>query len=179
MLERMLGAARLDVQTFEDVENDTNATSQAMLVVIIVSIASGIGALTTGGNFIVNFVVGIILGLAGWAIWAYITYFVGTKILNTPQTNADWGQLARVTAFAQAPGVLRVIGVIPFLSALMIFVTSIWILVAMVIAVRQALDYESTLRAIGVVVIGGVVYFILFGVVGALLYGIAGGALVD
>lgn len=176
MLERMMGAARLNISTFEEVENDNNATTQAMLVVVIVSIASGIAALTTGGNFILNFVIGIILGLAGWAIWAYITFFVGTKILNTPATHANWGQLARVTAFAQTPGVLRVFGVIPYLGQVIVFFSSIWMLVAMVIAVRQALDYESTLRAVGVVLIGGVIYFILFAVVGALLYGVSRGA---
>ena len=31
---------------------------------------------------------------------------------------------------------------------------AIWMMVAMIVAVRQALDYESTWRAIGVVVIG-------------------------
>ena len=175
MLQRMIGAARLDVNTYEEVENDQNATTQAMLVVIIVSIASGIAVLTTGGNFIVNFVVGIVLGLAGWAIWAYITFLVGTKILNTPGTNASWGQLARTTAFAQTPGVLRVFGVIPYLGQLIILVSSIWMLVAMVIAVRQALDYESTMRAIGVVLIGAVIYFVLYAIIGALLYGLLAG----
>jgi hypothetical protein len=172
MLERMMGAARLNVHTFEEVENDQNATTQAMLVVVIVSIASGIAALTTGNNFIVNFIIGIVLGLVGWALWAFITFFVGTKILNTPGTHANWGQLARVTAFAQTPGVLRVFGVvpyIPYLGQVIVFFSSIWILVAMVVAVRQALDYESTMRAIGVVLIGGVIYFIQFAVVGALL----------
>jgi hypothetical protein len=104
MLERMLGAARLNVRTFEEVENDENATTQALLVVVIVSIASGIAALTTGNNFIVNFIIGIILGLIGWSLWAFITFFVGTKILNSPGTHANWGQLARATAFAQTPG---------------------------------------------------------------------------
>jgi hypothetical protein len=89
MLERMLGAARLNVRTFEEVENDENATTQALLVVVIVSIASGIAALTTGNNFIVNFIIGIILGLIGWSLWAFITFFVGTKILNSPGTHAN------------------------------------------------------------------------------------------
>jgi len=33
-------------------------------------------------------------------------------------------------------------------------VAGVWMLVAMIIAVRQALDYQSTLRAVGVCIIG-------------------------
>ena len=174
MLQRMIGAARLDVHTYEEVEADQGATKQALMVVVLVSIASGIGALGTGGNVVLSFVAGIILGIAGWAIWAFIVYFVGTKILNTPETHADWGQVARATAFAQTPGLLRVFGFIPFLGGLLIFVGAIWTLVAMVIAIRQALDYQSTRRAIGVVLIGVIPYIILVGIISGLLLSAAG-----
>ncbi|MDA0735389.1 MAG: YIP1 family protein [Chloroflexi bacterium] len=170
MLQRMIGAARLDVHTFEDVESDQNATKQALLVVVLVSIASGIGAIAAGDNFILNFLAGMALGIIGWAVWAYITFFVGTKILNTPETHADWGQMARGTAFAQTPGLLRVFGIIPYIGGVIILISAIWQLVAMVIAVRQCLDYQSTGRAIGVVLIAVIPYIILVGIVSALLY---------
>ena len=91
MLQRMIGAARLDAHTFEEVEDDHGATSQAMLVVIIVSIATAIGGLAAADFPIVGLIFGIIRGLAGWALWALVTYWVGTTILNTPGTDANWG----------------------------------------------------------------------------------------
>ena len=112
---------------------------------------------------------GIVRGLAGWALWALVTYWVGTTILNTPGTDANWGQLARTTGFAQTPGVLQVFAFIPIIGGLIALVASIWQLVAMVRAVRHALDYDSTLRAVGVVVIGFVVVIIPLTIVGEFL----------
>jgi len=88
-------------------------------------------------------------------------YFIGTKILPEQETHADWGQLARSLGFAQSPGVLRVFGVVPGVVDILFLIVSIWMLVSTVIAVRQALDYTSTLRAIGVVLLGFIPYVIL------------------
>jgi hypothetical protein len=179
MLQRMIGAALLNVHTYEDVENDQTATKQALLVVVLVSIASGIGAIGIGAipigdAYILNFLLGIAVGIIGWAIWAYITFFVGTKFLNTPETHADWGQLARGTAFAQTPGLLRVFGIIPYIGGVIILISVIWLIIAMVIAVRQCLDYQSTWRAFAVVLIGFIPYIILVSIVSAILFGTVG-----
>ncbi len=168
MLKRMIGAIRLDAHTFEDVERDTGATMQALLVVVIVSVASGIGGL---GGGILGLIVGVIAGIVQCAIWAFITYFIGTTIFKTPNTHADWGQLARTTGFAQAPGVFRIFGIIPIIGGFLVLVASIWQLVAMVIAVRQALDYDTTLRAVGVVVVG----FVIVLIVNLILFSLVGG----
>ncbi len=169
MLARMLGAARLNVHTFEEVEADTSATLQAMLVVVLVSIASAIGGLGAASNPILGLVTGVIYGLVSWALWALVTFLVGTTILKTPNTGANWGELARTTGFAQTPGLLRVFGFIPAIGPIIVFAVTIWQLVAMVTAVRQALDYESTLRAIGVVVIGFVIAIIPLLIIAALI----------
>lgn len=174
MLQRMIGAARLDVHTFEDVENDHSATGQAVLVVIIVSLAAAIGGLFAADKLVLGLIFGIVRGLAGWALWALVTYLVGTKILNTPETHANWGQLARTTGFAQTPGVLQVFSFIPFIGGLISLIASIWQLIAMIIGVRQALDYESTLRAVAVVVIGFVIVIIPLIVIGGLFVGLTG-----
>ena len=163
----MIGAAKLKTATFEEVEADGSATRQAMSVVLLVALATGIGQLESNGP--IGLVVGIAFGLAGWALWAWITYFVGTTVFKTPETDANWGQLARTLGFAQSPGVLKVFAVIPGIGPLVFAVVSVWQLVAMVVAIRQALDYTSTLRAIGVVVVGFIAYAVLAGVVFALL----------
>ena len=158
LIDRMIGAARLQVSTFEDVEADRSATRQAMLVVIVVAIATGIGSV---GGGVAGLLGGVAFALVGWATWAWLTYLVGTRLLATPQTHADWGQLARALAFAQSPGVFKVLGAIPGIGPLLFFVASLWQLVAMVIAVRQALDYESTWRAVGVVLLAAIPYILL------------------
>ena len=120
----MIGAAILRTATYEEVETDNSATMQAMLVVVIVSLASGIGNAGVGG--VVALVFGVLASLAGWSFWAWITYFVGTKILSTPETHANWGQLARTLGYAQTPGVLKVFGFIPGIGPFIFFVASIW-----------------------------------------------------
>ena len=150
--ERMLRAARLDAQLYEEVEADQAAMGQAMGVVILSAVAAGIGNFANGG--LVGTVTGTIAALAGWYIWAFMTYFIGTKFLPEPQTKADHGELLRTIGFSSAPGLIRVLGIIPGLTALVFSVAGIWMLVAMVIAVRQALDYKSTWRAIAVCVVG-------------------------
>lgn len=161
MIRRMLGAAQLRVETFEEVEDDNSATLQAMFVVLLVALATGFGSYASGGAR--GFGAGVILAVAGWVVWAAVTYFIGTTILRTPQTEANWGQLARTLGFAQSPGVLRVFGFVPGVGPIIFGLASIWQLVAMVIAIRQALDYASTWRAIGVAVIGFIPYLVVMG----------------
>jgi len=169
-IERMLRAAKLDVHLYEEVEADISAMPQAIGVVVLSSVAAGIGSIGMGATGPGDILLGIIAALGGWYIWAFITYFIGTKFLPEPQTHADYGELLRTIGFSSSPGLIRVLGIIPGLGALVFLIASIWMLVAMVIAVRQALDYKSTWRAVGVCVIGWViqtvilmVFFALFG----------------
>lgn len=150
--ERMMGAATLNVHTYEEVEADTTATTQAMGIVVLSSIAQGIGSLALGGG--AGFVAGAMGALIGWFIWAFLVYIIGTKMLPEPQTRSNLGELLRTTGFSASPGLLRVLGIIPFIGGLIMVAVSIWMLIAMIIAVRQALDYQSTGRAVGVCLIG-------------------------
>jgi hypothetical protein len=153
--DRIIRAAKLDVNLYEEVEADKGAMGQAMGIVALSSIAAGIGAIGEGG--LGGLLIGTIIALVGWYIWAYLTYFIGTKILPEPQTKADHGELLRTIGFSSSPGLIRILGIIPGLGSVVFLVAGIWMLVAMVIAVRQALDYESTLRAVGVCVIGWII----------------------
>jgi hypothetical protein len=157
---RMVRAAKLDVDLYEEVEADQGAFGQAMAVVALSSIAAGIGRF--GEGHLVGMLTGVLVAIVGWYVWAYLTYFIGTRLLPGPQTEADHGELLRTIGFSSSPGLIRVFGIIPGLTEIVFFVASIWMLMAMVIAVRQALDYESTWRAIGVCVIGWFVQSIMF-----------------
>jgi hypothetical protein len=127
--DRMIRAAKLDVNLYEEVEADRGAMGQAMGVVILSSVAAGIGTIGTTG--IKGLVLGTIVALVGWFIWAFLTYFIGTRLLPEPQTKADYGELLRTIGFSSSPGVLRVLGIIPMLGNILNFVVGIWMLVAM------------------------------------------------
>ena len=166
----MIRAAKLDVHVYEEVEADTGATGQAMGVVLLSSLAGGIGSVGLGSGGLAGIVVGGLAALIGWVIWAFLTYIIGTRLLAEPQTRADVGELMRTLGFAQAPGLVRIVGGLPGVGPLVFSIVSIWMLVAMVIAVRQALDYTSTWRAVGVCLVGwvlsiamSVIVFLLFG----------------
>jgi len=167
--DRIIRAAKLDVNLYEEVEADKGAMGQAMAIVVLSSIAAGVGSIERGGFG--GILTGTIAALIGWYIWAYLTYFIGTKFLPEPQTKADLGELLRTIGFSSSPGLIRVFGIIPGLGGLVFLAGSIWMLVAMVIAVRQALDYNSTLRAVGVCVIGWLIQMLIF----MLLFSIFGG----
>lgn len=158
---RMMRAARLDPQVYEEIEADPTAMGQAMAVVVLSSVATGIGSVSTGGA--PHLILMTIAALIGWYLWAFLIYLIGAKLLPETETRADYMQMLRALGFSSAPGVLRVLGAIPFLAKPVFMVTGIWMLVAMVIAVRQALDYKSTWRAVGVCVIGWLVSLLFMG----------------
>jgi hypothetical protein len=166
---RIIRAARLDIALYEEVEADKSALGQAMGVVVLSSIAAGIGNASTAG--VLGMLMMVVAALVGWYVWAYLTYLIGTKLLPEPQTKADIGELLRTIGFSSSPGLIRVFGIIPGMQSIVFPIATIWMLVAMIIAVRQALDYNSTLRAIGVCAIGWIVQIVLF----VLLFSILGG----
>lgn len=157
-VERVVGAARLDVKVYEEVEADPTAMGQAMAVVAASALAAGVGSIGNGATGAVTAVVG---GIVGWFLWAVVTWLVGTKLLPEAGTRADLGQMLRTIGFSAAPGLLNVLGIVPLIGLLAWFVAAIWQLVAMVVAVRQALDYTSTGRAVLVCFIGWVFYMIV------------------
>ena len=175
--DRLLRAAKLDADLYEEVEADKSAMPQAMAVVVLSSVAAGIGSIGMGAGGFGTILMGVIASLGGWYIWAFLTYFIGTKLLPEPQTESNPGELLRTIGFSSSPGLIRVLGVIPGLGTLFFSIASIWMLVAMVIAVRQALDYKSTLRAVGVCAIGWVIQTLIFVLVFSLLGGPAPPAL--
>ena len=154
--ERLLRSALLNADTYEEVEADTAAGRQAFAVVVLSGAAVGIGGIANSGPQGILWQAAV--AVVGWWIWAYATYFIGTKLLPTAQTEADPGQLLRTIGFSGAPGILRFVMIVPALAFPVFVVGTLWELVAMVVAVRQALDYTSTLRAIAVCALGFPLY---------------------
>ena len=160
-VNRLFRAARLEAGLYEEVEADKGALRQAMTVVALSSLAAGIGTIGRTGDY--GLVIAwLILSLVGWFVWALASYWIGTHIFPEPQTRSDIGELLRTLGFASAPGIICVLGVLPGVSQVIYKVAMVWMFAAMVVAVRQALDYKSTWRAIAVVFSGAFVQLMFF-----------------
>ena len=154
LVDRAIGAARLDIPTYEEVESDRNATGQAAVVVLVAAVASAIGNIGDGSS---GTIIGALLAaIFGWLVWSGVTYLIGTMFFGG---TADWGELLRTIGFAQAPGVFYVLGIIPILGGLVKFAVAIWVLVAGVVAIRQALDV-STGKAVLTAFVGWLAFLI-------------------
>jgi hypothetical protein len=167
-LGRVVGAAALRAATYEDVEADRGATMQALAVVVLSGLAAGLGARGFGGGRPADIAFFTVLALAAWAAWAVLTYQLGARIMAERQTRADVGQLLRTLGFASAPGMIRVVGLVPELTRPVFVVAGIWMLLSMVVAVRQALDYRSTRHAVAVCVVGWLLAIAIALVIGSL-----------
>jgi hypothetical protein len=156
-LHRVMGASVLDIDTYEDVEADRGATPQALIVVLASSLAGGIGVsgfIHDGRPLVEGIFIWSAISLIAWASWALLVFEIGGRLLPESDTRVDVGELLRTSGFAAAPGLLRVFGVVPVIALPVFALTTVWMLVAMIVAVRQALDYRSTARALGVCALG-------------------------
>ncbi len=149
-ISRIFRAIKIDVELYEEVEKDKSATIQAGAVVVLSSMAAGVGALQLGAS---NFILAPLLSLISWYIWAYIIYFVGVKLFPDKNTKSNHGELLRTIGFSSAPGLIRAFGVTPDLMTVTFIGSAFWMLACMVVGVRAALDYSSLWRAFGVVVV--------------------------
>ena len=162
ILQGAVRASVLERDFFKEVKVNQAATRQAFLIVVLVAVASGIGSLDEGGlDGLRTLPTEIVLNLVGWVVWASLSYIIGTKLLATPSTQANWSHLARTLGFAQSPGILRILGIIPGLGISISIVTIVWQFIAMVIAVRITLNYESNFRAFGVIALGFIPYLFI------------------
>jgi hypothetical protein len=154
-LQRLIGAAALDAAIYEEVEGDQSATGQAMAVVVLSSIAAGIGARGFGSSFSSVAFFGVVALLA-WATWALVMFEIGGRLMPEPQTRTSTGEMLRTLGFAATPGLASVLGAVPGVTTRVFVLVWIWMLAAMVVAVRQALDYRSTGKAVAVCLLGGI-----------------------
>jgi hypothetical protein len=156
LFRRLVGAAMLDPGTYEEVEADRSATWQALAIVIGSSLAAGIGARGLSGPSVTfaYFASASVMALLAWASWAFVTFEVGSRLLPTPETRVDPGELLRTLGFAATPGLIQVFAVLPGARVPVFAVAIVWALAASVVAVRQALDYTSTGRALAVCGLG-------------------------
>lgn len=168
LFSRMWRAAMLKSQLYEEVEADQKGTTQAVIVVVLVSMAAGIGrglAAVIGGNasfmgFLTGLFWGIISSLLVWFIFSLLCFWLGTSLFKGPETRATLGQLLRTLGFAYSPGVLNILTLVPVIGGIVPIATLVWTAIAAVIAVRQACDF-TTGRAVGTVIVAAIIPFVL------------------
>lgn len=180
--ERIIGAAKLDPNTFEDIERDPTAIGQAIGVIGLAALASGLANIWYGG--ITGILFGFITSMVAYCVWAVAVWLIGTKLMPDPATKADFPETFRVIGFAAVPWILAIVTIIPLLGWLLMLIVYpvawLWSMAIMVIAVKQVLDYTDTTKAIIVVVIGFVAFmlvwgmFVMFGIGAAIMGGALG-----
>ncbi|MDQ2952361.1 MAG: YIP1 family protein [Chloroflexota bacterium] len=164
MTDRMLGALRLDVATYEEIEADKKATGEAAFIVVASALVAAAGyALRLGGTVNEGFL-GAVAELLGWALFALFAYVVGGKLIPGPNAKTSWGEIARTLGYAHTPRFLLILLAIPGIFGLVRFVVSLWILAATVVALRSALDC-GTVRAVIVAVLASIVQLIVVGLI--------------
>lgn len=169
LIDRMIRAARLEPALYEEVESDPAATRQAAVVVALSSVGAAVGELAKEGRM--GLFAGLIGAFLGWLIWAYLCFVVGTKALPEAGTRSNLGELLRTTGFAATPGILRAFTGFPGIGVVIGALVSLWMIAAFVVAVRQALDYQSTGRAVAVVAIGFAIQLGFALIVGLVVFG--------
>jgi hypothetical protein len=147
LIGRMIRAARLDPRLYTEIQSDPAATGQAASVVMLAALA---GAINLPGAPFAFLFLGLVAALFGWWLFSYAIYWVGAKLLPESGTKANFVGVLRAVGFANAPGVLKLMGIVPELRVFVLFVATVWVLVATVTAVRCVLSYQSSWRAIGV-----------------------------
>jgi hypothetical protein len=168
---RVFGALSLDAATYEDVEADVTATPQALVVIVLSSLAAGVGARGAAGaaSTLMFFAWASVLALAAWAAFAVLVYQVGSRLLPTPDTHVDIGQLLRTLGFAAAPGLFQVFALFTGLTVPVFVIAILWSLAASVVAIRQALDYTGTTRALAVCGVAWLLSILVVVVLGAVV----------
>jgi hypothetical protein len=165
-MRRVVGALRLDARTYEEVEADTGATYQALAVVLMASVATGIGFFRAGEPWLPIIALHATGALLGWLMWAVVIYGFGVYALPGPDTRSSVGELLRTTGFASAPAMLRILTGVPVIGVAAFVLGTVWMFVATVIAVQRALDYATVWRALAVCATGWLISFVFVAIIG-------------
>ena len=144
LFQRMLRAARMDAQLFEEIVSDPTLQGQSVWVVAIFAMATAFGTFTLISGTAVN--IGLLTTMIGWYIWAFSVFYIGTRILKGDSAPPDRKTIMRVMAFACAPGIFRLLGLIPKTTTLVFIVTSLWMLATAVFGLKKVFPQRSTFK---------------------------------
>jgi hypothetical protein len=173
--DRFFRAARLDVSFYQEVAAEPLLLNQAWITVLLYAMFASWGNFGRAGAIGSN--IGMISALIGWYIWAFSSYFVAKRFFRGGASEAQRAErkaVIRSMGFACAPGVTRILAMIPGLGIAVLVLSSIWMIVAATIAIKMALNFESSARAAGACIIGWIIGAIAQGLLLVMLFSVFG-----
>ncbi|MBM3948535.1 MAG: hypothetical protein FJ312_04700 [SAR202 cluster bacterium] len=158
-LVRLYGVLLLRPTTYANIAVGGGTVLQAAVVVTIVALATGVGAIGLAGEQAnqdvgQTFVFGILGALFTWALWVVATAFLGVIAVRESAARPDLVRLIGTLSFAQAPAVFRAFSFNHEAAVVLFIATLLWQVAAMTVAVLQAFGYASAWRAFGLVIFG-------------------------
>ena len=144
IFKRMQRAIMLDQTLFDEIVADPSIQGQSVWVVAIFAMTTAFGTFSMISGTAVN--IGLITTIITWYIWAFSVFYVGTRILGPMSEGSDRKTIMRVVAFASAPGVIRLLGVIPKITMIILAISSIWILIAAVMGLKKVFVQATTAK---------------------------------
>ncbi|MDA8175383.1 MAG: YIP1 family protein [Nitrospiraceae bacterium] len=165
ILNRALRAAALDPYVYDELSPRGQAMGQAVAIIILSGVAAGIGDARSGG--IAAFLIGTVAALAGWFLWTLVAYFAGTRMFPGRRTTSGYVRMLTFAGFASAPGLIRVLELLPGLRAPVFLAAAVWMIAATIIGIKQSLRYSSTLKAAGICITA---WLVQVGATGAVIY---------
>lgn len=146
LFARMLRVIKLDSSLFEEIIDDSTSQSQYAWVVAILAMATGFGMFSQAGATAVN--ICLVTTFLSWYFWAFSVYFIGTYMFREVESKTDRKTIMRVMGFANAPGALRLLGVVPQTAPVVFLVTTIWMIAASVTGVKQAMHIRENSKVV-------------------------------
>jgi hypothetical protein len=133
---------KLDQRLFEEIVSDPSSQGQSVWAMAIFAMATAFGFFSMVGGTAVN--IGLITTMIAWYVWAFSVFYSGTRLFRGDGEGADRKTVLRVMAFACAPGVIRLLGVIPKSTIVILIISSIWILIAAIIGLKKVFPKTAT-----------------------------------
>ncbi len=142
LFARMFRAIKLDQSFFEEVAAESSLQPHSVWAVAIFAMATSFGFFSAAGGTAVN--IALITTMIAWYVWAFSIFYIGSRFFSVEKESADRKTVMRIVAFAAAPGLIRLMGIIPQLAIVVMVVSSVWILIAAVLGLRKVYTQTST-----------------------------------
>jgi len=174
LTERITGAFTFRKGIYAEVEQDTNFTQTAWLLVAVVSFLSQLGSNASGDfvGWIVGAVVGTVFAVGGFAVGAFVISWVGKTLF---QADVTFEEMVRTLGLAYVWNVVGFIGIVSAfsdalacLTAPVMVIAAIATAVAWFMAAKEALDLEWG-QTIVTVILGWIALFIVMAISGVVL----------
>jgi hypothetical protein len=144
LVRQTIGAMTFRAAIYREIATQPGATAPAIGILLLSCFVPGSVSIVYGT------LGGILYSFSGWAIWICLAYMIGAKIF--PESPVDSGllRLLRAGGFAASPALLGFFGLAAVVGHILPITTTVWVIAATAVAIREALQYRTTSRAVAV-----------------------------